>query len=93
MENLSKQAEIKDMTQSNDGSAFIESLKEGNDTGKDFIDSLKENNEISNPFKEMLERRTPESGGTWEGEKGNSTWYPDSEKIPEGLILLRDTVW
>ncbi len=29
-------------------------------------------------------RNTPNTDGHWEGEKGDSKWYPDRDKIPEG---------
>lgn len=59
-------------------------------TTDDFVDNLKqtqensESNTSSTDLKESAkaETRLPTSNGSWEGEKGNSTWKPDPDYVP-----------
>jgi hypothetical protein len=85
MENLSKLPETNELPASGDGSKFMESLKENNNTGKDFMESLKGDTGTGKSFMESLlnYERIPQTGGKWEGEEGNSKWRPDPDKTPE----------
>ena len=85
MEKLSNPSETSELPSSGDGSKFMDSLKEDNNSGKGFMESLKGDTEDGKSFMESLysNERIPQTGGKWEGEEGDSKWLPDREKKPE----------
>jgi len=95
MENF-KPPETRESPSSGDGSKFMESLKEDKNDGKSFMESLKGDTGDGKSFMESLYSyaRLPQTGGGWEGEEGDSKWFPDREKKPESALTNpEDKTW
>ena len=72
---------------SNDASGASDDLEEkktemSSEERANEIDTGIENDVSTNETAEIDEKRLPKSDGHWEGEKGDSLWVPDDDKIP-----------